>query len=97
MKIENLSKTKIPDSSLKLLSGCFYNNSEFRIIIANAVPKLFTLHSSLTKKHPAFAECFYCYTYALSLEPKSSIFSRTVALIASEPGARSFLGSKPLP
>ena len=35
--------------------------------------------------------------YALSFEPKSSIFSRTVALMASTPGARSFLGSKPLP
>ena len=28
-------------------------------------------------------------------EPKSSIFSLTVALIAAVPGARSFLGSKP--
>ena len=30
-------------------------------------------------------------------EPNSSIFSRTVSLIASTPGASSFLGSKPLP
>ena len=36
-------------------------------------------------------------SYALLAEPKSSIFSLTVALIASTPGARSFLGSKPLP
>ena len=35
--------------------------------------------------------------YALLTEPNSSIFSLTVALIASKPGARSFLGSKPLP
>ena len=31
--------------------------------------------------------------YALFTEPKSSIFSFTVPLIASKPGARSFLGS----
>ena len=34
---------------------------------------------------------------ALFTLPKSSIFSLTLALIASNPGARSFLGSKPLP
>ena len=31
--------------------------------------------------------------YALFTEPKSSIFSFTVPLIASKPGKRSFLGS----
>ncbi len=40
---------------------------------------------------------FLFYFYALPTEPKSSIFSLTVALIASKPGAKSFLGSKPLP
>ena len=35
--------------------------------------------------------------YALPTEPNSSIFSFTVALMASNPGASSFLGSKPLP
>ncbi len=38
-----------------------------------------------------------CDAYALPTLPNSSIFSLTVALIASKPGARSFLGSKPLP
>lgn len=34
---------------------------------------------------------------ALPTEPKSSIFSLTVAFMASAPGARSLRGSKPLP
>ena len=34
---------------------------------------------------------------ALLTDPKSSIFSLTVALIASVPGARSLRGSNPLP
>ena len=38
-----------------------------------------------------------CPFQAFPTEPNSSIFSLTVALIASKPGARSFLGSKPLP
>lgn len=35
--------------------------------------------------------------YALFTEPKSSIFSLTIVFIASAPGAKSFLGSKPFP
>lgn len=35
--------------------------------------------------------------YALPTEPNSSIFSLTVALIASVPGANSLRGSKPFP
>ena len=34
---------------------------------------------------------------ALSTDPNNSIFSLTVALIASKPGARSLRGSYPLP
>jgi len=40
---------------------------------------------------------YFRINYALFTLPKSSIFSLTFALIASKPGARSFLGSKPLP
>ena len=40
---------------------------------------------------------FYINYSAFPTEPKSSIFSFTVALIASAPGARSFLGSNPFP
>ena len=44
------------------------------------------------------ADCPRFYkTQALFTEPNNSIFSLTVALIASAPGARSFLGSYPLP
>lgn len=39
----------------------------------------------------------YYRNQALFAEPNNSIFSRTVSLIASQPGARSFLGSNPLP
>ena len=37
------------------------------------------------------------YYSAFPTEPNSSIFSLTVALIASAPGARSLRGSNPLP
>ena len=39
----------------------------------------------------------FCKNYALPTEPNSSIFSLTVALMASVPGASSLRGSKPLP
>ena len=37
------------------------------------------------------------FSYAFPTEPKISIFSFTVALIASVPGANNLRGSKPLP
>ena len=53
-------------------------------------PILFSLLFYLLSRRKAFC-------YALFTEPKSSIFSFTVSQIACAPGARSFLGSKPLP
>lgn len=39
----------------------------------------------------------FIYSQALPTEPNSSIFSFTVSLIASNPGARTLRGSYPLP
>ena len=42
--------------------------------------------------------CLYVFmSQALLTDPNNSIFSLTVALIASKPGARSLRGSYPLP
>ena len=55
------------------------------------------------KQTPSGQSCqslFSLYAFmsqALSTDPNNSIFSLTVALIASKPGARSLRGSYPLP
>ena len=47
--------------------------------------------------HSGFFHILFSIHHALLTDPKSSIFSLTVALIASAPGARSLRGSYPLP